>query len=209
MRTTVGCGLFFLVFLLAAEPVSAEIIGGSVLRSPPQYQSNSFLVGLSGSKEEAYPFHVIPGNDWLLDDLEVPLYHFEGMAGDSAEFSICSDVSGQPGSQVATFVVSNITTEQRIYSITPSFVAGPLQGDTIYWLVGSNNAVGQVNWNMDTSTGAFTLGLSRGWGRLGCSVRRQYLGVRHRGLCRARAFGHCSAGRRRRRFAGLRLAKAA
>jgi hypothetical protein len=156
MRTTVCCGLFFLVFLLAAEPVSADIIGGSVLRSPPQFQPNSYLVGLVGSRQEAYPFHVIPGNDWLPDSLEVPLYHDAGFAGDSAEFSICSDVAGQPGSQLATFFISTITTEQRVYSITPSFVAGPLQGDTTYWLVGSNTAAGQVNWLMDASVGEFT-----------------------------------------------------
>ena len=155
MRTT-GCWvLFFLIFLRAAEPVSAEIIGGSVLRSPPQFQSNSFLVGLVGSWQEAYPFQIIPGNAWLPESLEIPLYHYEGMAGDSAMFSIWSDDSGKPGSQIATFPASNITTEQRIYSLTPSFVACPLQGDTTYWIVGSNTGVGQVNWNMDNNTGDF------------------------------------------------------
>jgi len=150
MRTTVCCLLFSFILLFAAKPVSAVTIGGSVLRSPPQYQPNSFF-GFTASFQEAFPFHVIPGDGWIPERLEVPLYHYESLPGNSAVFSICSDDSGRPGSQLATFPVSNITTNERIYSVAPSFVAGPLQGDTTYWLVGSTSA-GQVNWNLEWDT---------------------------------------------------------
>jgi hypothetical protein len=147
MRTTVGCGLFFLVFLLAAEPVSADIIGGSVLRSPPQYQSNSYY-GISENVTEAFPFQVIAGGQWLPDCLDVPLSYYPGDPGYAAVFWIYSDVSGQPGSRLATFPITGITTEESIYSVAPSYVAGPLQGGATYWLVGSSPA-GQVDWNLE------------------------------------------------------------
>jgi hypothetical protein len=155
VRTIVCCLFFSHILLVAAEPVSAVVIGGSVLRNPPQFQLNSFLVGLGGSWQEAYPFQVVPGDAWLPERLDVPLYHYEGMAGSSAMFSIWSDVSGHPGSPLATFSVSDITTEQRVYCLAPSYVACPLQGDTTYWLVGWNAGAGQVNWNMDESIGDF------------------------------------------------------
>lgn len=156
MRTTARYVPLFVITLWAAQPVSADVIAGSTLRSPPQFQLNSFLVGLGGSWHEAYPFHVAPGNAWLPEHLEVPLYHYEGMPGDSARFSIWTDASGQPGSEIAAFPVSNITTEQTIYSLTPSHVACSLQGDATYWLVGVNAGAGQVNWNMDRCCGDFT-----------------------------------------------------
>lgn len=155
MRATSYRIPFCLVFLLTANPISAEVIGGSILRSPPQFMPNSFYVGLRGYRQEAYPFQVIPGNGWFPERLEVPLYHYDGMEGGSAVFSIWSDISGLPDSQLATFPVSNITTEASIYSVTPSFMAGPLLGSTTYWLVGSNAGPGQVNWNMDQSIGNF------------------------------------------------------
>lgn len=147
MRTTVCCVLFFLIALCAAQPVSAEVIAGSVLRSPPQFQSNSFY-GISTTFQEAFPFHVIAGSDWLPKRLEVPLYHYEDMPGNSALFAIYTDSSGQPGSPIATFPVSDITAIASIYSATPSYVACPLQSDATYWLVGTT-AVGQVNWNLE------------------------------------------------------------
>jgi hypothetical protein len=148
MRTTVCCVLFFLIASCAAQPVSADVIAGSVLRSPLQFQSNSFF-GISTRCEEAFPFRVIAGNRWLPDRLEVPLYHYEDMPGSSALFAICTDISGRPGSPIATFPVSSITTIARIYSATPSYVACPLQGDATYWLVGTT-AAGQVNWNLES-----------------------------------------------------------
>ena len=156
MRTTVCCLAFSLAVLLAAEQVSAVTIGGSVLRSPPQYQLNSFLVGLGGTRQEAYPFQVISGGDWTIDALDVPLYHYDGMAGSSEAFSICADDSGHPGDVVATFSTSSITTTQRVYSLTPTSVTGTLEGGATYWIVGSNVGGGQVNWNMDESVGNFT-----------------------------------------------------
>lgn len=159
MRTTAYYVLLSLFILPAASSASSTtcvISDGSHLQNPPQFWNNSFLVGLSGSWQEAHPFHVIPGNEWLPERLEIPLYHYQGMAGNSATFSIWTDVAGKPGSPLATFPVSNITTEQRVLSIAPSFVASPLQGDANYWLVGVNTGGGQVNWNMEASTGDYT-----------------------------------------------------
>jgi hypothetical protein len=151
MRTTVCCLLSTLILLCAAKADSAVTIGGSVLRNPPQYQSNSFFA-FTPTFDEAFPFRTIPGDGWTIEGLSVPLYHYQGMAGDRAAFSIVSDNSGAPGSTVATFSVSNITTEAHVYLVAPSFVAGPLQGDTTYWLVGSNPTWGQVNWNLEWDT---------------------------------------------------------
>jgi hypothetical protein len=155
--TFYGILLTLLVFPATVSAASTSVvIGGSGLVSPPPFWRDSFLVGLVGTRQEAYPFHVIPGDGWLPESLEVPLYHYSGMAGSSATFSIWSDDSGHPGTQLATFPVSNITTEQRILSITPSYVSGPLLGNGDYWLVGVNSGVGQVNWNMLANTGDFT-----------------------------------------------------
>jgi len=151
MKTTVCCAFFLLTSFCAGGADSAVTIGGSVLRSPPQYQSNSFFA-FTPTFDEAFPFRAIPGDGWTIESLRVPLYHYQGMAGDRAAFSILSDDAGTPGSTVATFSVSGITTESHIYSIAPSFVAGPLQGDTTYWLVGSNPTWGQVNWNLEWDT---------------------------------------------------------
>ena len=156
MKTTFFRLFFSLAVLLVAETVSADVIAGSVLRCPPQFQLSSVLVGLGGTWHEAYPFQVIPGGGWTIDHLDVPLYHYENMAGDKAAFSICADVSGFPGAEIAAFSISNITTEQRVYSLAPSYVASPLQSNTNYWLVGWNAGVGQVNWNMDEQCGNYT-----------------------------------------------------
>lgn len=135
MKTTVCCLLFLTLSILpAAASETNVVIGGSQLLSPPQFWLNSFLVGLVGTRQEAYPFHVIAGDGWIPERLEIPLYHYDNMAGDRAIFSIWSDASGRPGSQLATFPVSNITTEQRIMSITPSYDSRPCRATVLIGL---------------------------------------------------------------------------
>jgi hypothetical protein len=156
MKNTVCGFLASLAIVFAAQPASAVVVGGSVLRNPPQFQLSSFLVGMGGTRQEAYPFHVISGNAWTIDRLDVPLYHYDGMAGNNAAFLICSDDSNHPGVPIASFSISNITTEQRVYSLTPTNVRGTLRGDATYWIVGQNTGTGQVNWNMDQCCGSYS-----------------------------------------------------
>jgi hypothetical protein len=172
------CFCMVAIFLFSAELASADVIAGSVLRSPPQFQQSSFLVGLGGTWHEAYPFQVIPGDGWTIDRLLVPLYHYENMAGNKAKFSICSDVSGHPGAEIAAFSISNITIEQRVYSLAPTYSTGLLEGDATYWIVGWNAGGGQVNWNMDAQCGSYTRAYCTGGGDW----------VRQSGLCNMSSF---------------------
>jgi hypothetical protein len=157
LKTTFCSLLISFFFLPAVLPAdSVVMVGGSGPSYPPQFWENSFLAGLAGSWQEAHPFHAAPGGAWLPVELEIPLYHYDGMAGDRATFSIWTDDSGKPGSSIATFPVSNITTQQHVISVAPSFVSSPLQGGADYWIVGVNPGRGQVNWNMYAGTGNFT-----------------------------------------------------
>jgi hypothetical protein len=147
MRTTIGCIVLFFALFGGAASLSAEVIGGSVLRSPPQFQSNSYY-GMNKDRRFAFPFQVVAGGPWMPENLEVPLSYYPGEPGSVAVFNIYTDDSGQPGSSLATFPVLGITAEEAVYSVAPSYVAGPLQGGATYWLVGSTPA-GWVDWNLE------------------------------------------------------------
>ena len=151
MRTPVCCLAFLLAILGAAAPLSADIIGGSVLRSPPQFMQNSYY-GISASLADAFPFRAVAGTAWLPETLQVPLYDPLNGQNDNALFSIYSDASGQPGSPLVTFAVPHVGNMPAVYSVSPSMVTSPLQGGATYWFVGTMTS-GMAAWNLDEFVG--------------------------------------------------------
>jgi len=140
-----------IVFTLAAALMAvltpslyAEIIGGSSDTSPPPFWENSFW-GMTSSIERAFPFTTPSGGPYIIEELEVAAYHYEGMTGATAYFSINADNAGEPGDVQALVELTGITTSQQVLSVdfTDELILG---GDTSYWLVGGTNQ-GQVNWN--------------------------------------------------------------
>ena len=106
-----------IVMVLAASPTLATqvVIGGSSLESPPPFWDNSFW-GMIASIQRAFPFTVIPGGPYYAEELQVVAYHYEGMAGSLANFSINLDDNGQPGQAVGTFETAGITTTSQVVS---------------------------------------------------------------------------------------------
>ena len=126
------------------------VIAGSTLASPPPFMESSFR-GLTPTIDWAYSLDVISGGPYFAEELQVAAYHYEGLAGDTAEFSIHLDEGGLPGAEIGSFMVDGISTTQQVLTATAVEMA-VLDSDTGYWLVGSTSG-GQVNWNL--GVGAF------------------------------------------------------
>ena len=126
---------------------AAVVIGGSALRAPPRFMEGCYR-GITKSYAFGFSFRVIPGNDWKPEGLVVPLFHHLGTANDIAEFSIWSDVAGEPGEKLAAFLVSGITASHSLCFGNASSIVSPLKGGATYWLIGSS-PTGQVNWMCD------------------------------------------------------------
>lgn len=127
------------------------VVAGSSLESPPPFWEDSFW-GITRSIDRAFPFYVEPLGPYDVVELQVPAYHYDGMAGGSADFSIHIDDSGVPGAEIALFQISGISTNQTIRSTS---LAKPvlLNSGERYWIIASTVS-GQVNWNL----GDFTFG---------------------------------------------------
>jgi hypothetical protein len=115
---------------------------------------NSYF-GISASLEDAFLFHTVAGAAWLPETLQVPLYDPLNGQNDNALFSIYSDASGQPGLPLVTFAVSHVGNMPAVYSVSPSMVTDPLQGDANYWFVGTMTS-GTAAWNLDEDVASFT-----------------------------------------------------
>ncbi len=72
------------------------IVGGSSLRSPPQYSPMSCFY-IRSTFEEGYLFHTASGGQWVPDRIEAPLGCSRQQGSDKVEFSLWSDAAGQPG----------------------------------------------------------------------------------------------------------------
>ncbi len=96
--------------LVIADPV---VIAGSSGVSPPPFWENSFW-GMTSSIERAFPFTVPSDGPYIVEELEVAAYHYEGMAGSTAYFSINIDNNGEPGDVLAIVELSDITTSQQV-----------------------------------------------------------------------------------------------
>lgn len=150
MRTSI-VSKWTLVFVLVSKVVIAGtvnsdvVVAGSSLEAPPPFWEDSFW-GVTANIDRAFPFEVLPSGPFLVDELQVPAYHYELLSGSIAEFSLHNDDSGTPGSRIATFNVSEISTSQVVLS---SLLAEPvlLEPHRPYWIIGSTPS-GQVNWNL-------------------------------------------------------------
>ena len=121
------------------------VVAGSSLEAPPPYWEDS-VWGITQSIDRAFPFDVLPLGPYQVTELQVPVYHYAGLAGSSADFSIHLDDAGAPGTQIALFQISGISTTQTVLS-TSLPVSLLLSSDQRYWIVGSTFS-GQVNWNL-------------------------------------------------------------
>jgi hypothetical protein len=139
-------GIAFLFGLSVGTVHGAPLVlAGSQLASPPTFLPNSFW-GITSTIDRAFPFTVIGGGPYRVDQLQIAAHHYPNLAGNTAEFSIHRDEAGRPGAAVGTFLFTNIgTTEQVVSSLPRAEIV--LNSATPYWLVGST-ARGQVNWNL-------------------------------------------------------------
>lgn len=153
----------FLIILLTIDHLvfaNISLIAGSSGISPPPFWEGSFW-GMTASIERAFPFTVISGGPYLIEELEVAAYHYEGMPGSTAYFSINVDNDGEPGDAMAIIQMTGITTTQQIVSTTFTEEV-ILNSDTPYWLVGGTRQ-GQVNWSLgDDAFGTAAYRVSHG-----------------------------------------------
>jgi len=142
MRATIFIILLTIDHLAFA---SISVIDGSSSISPLPFWENSFW-GLTSHIEMAFPFTATSGGPYFAEELEVALYHYEGLAGSTAYFSINVDNNGEPGDVIATIEMTDITTNQQVVSatFTEKII---INSNTNYWLVGGTQQ-GQVNWNL-------------------------------------------------------------
>ena len=143
----------------AAKPTLGPnmIIGGSTLRSPPQFMSGG-CVFIRSTFEEGYLFHTASGGEWIPERIEAPLACPWQKGSDKVDFSIWSDATGQPGAKLATFTVSGITYATSLCSAMRSSPSCRLAGDSPYWLIASAPQ-GTASWNMDTGVYNQTLAM--------------------------------------------------
>jgi len=138
---------FFIILLTIDHLVFASIsvIAGSSGISPPPFWKDCFWV-MTPSIERAFPFTVIPGGPYFVEELEVAAWHYEGLAGSTAFFSINVDNEGKPGDTIAAIKMTGITTSQQIVStmFTEEVI---LDSDSGYWLVGGTQQ-GHVSWGL-------------------------------------------------------------
>ena len=143
------------VFVLMSSAVFAGgvdpdkiVVAGSSLEAPPPFWENSFW-GINSSIDRAFPFVVQPFGPYEVSELQVPAYHYQGLGGSSADFSIHLEDAGSPGFEIATFHVSGIST---VPVALTSLLSEPvlLESNERYWIVGSTS-FGQVNWNLGDS----------------------------------------------------------
>jgi hypothetical protein len=129
------------------QPANAApiVVAGSSLESPPPFWENSFWA-MNSTIERAFQFTVVPGGPYRLETLQIAAYHYEGMAGSTAQFAIHLDEAGLPGAQITAFSFNDIgTTQQVLEAAAPEDVM--LDSGVTYWIVGGTSQ-GQVNWNL-------------------------------------------------------------
>jgi len=144
-----------LIILLASRVVLAGpvdsgqvVVAGSSLEARPPFWEDSFW-GIVQSIDRAFPFDVQPFGPYLVTELQVPAYHYVGLGGSSAEFTIHFDDAGFPGAEIARFDIVGISTSQVVLT---SLLSEPvlLESNARYWIIGSTFS-GQVNWNLGDS----------------------------------------------------------
>ncbi len=140
---------FFCLVLSQKLCANSSLIAGSSNVSPPPFWLDSFW-GITSSIDRAFPFTLNTSGQFSLDHLEIAAYHYNGLAGSTATFSIAQDNNGLPGTIIDTFFFNNITTDQQVVS-TLSTNNTILDSVNTYWVIGETTQ-GQVNWNLGDNT---------------------------------------------------------
>ena len=124
----------------------AETLIAGTGGSPPVTQSS--FVGLApGGSPYAASFLVPAGSSYALTHLQLAAYHYPGVNGTTATFSINPDANGVPGLPLTSFnasIIESFTEATAALTLTPT--GSPvLQGGQKYWLVGRSTS-DYVNW---------------------------------------------------------------
>ena len=122
------------------------MIGGSELIAPPRYLSGNFFWGVTQEIDQTFSFTTISGDTFNVNELQIPLWHYPGLAGNTATFSVHEDLLGEPGAVVGEFLVTGISTVEQLHSVSP-LISFTLEGNEKYWIAG-DSPFGQVNWNL-------------------------------------------------------------
>ena len=144
------------VAFTAPIPTVIASTGGS----PPDF-SPGFL-GLLPHLEVATPFKVPVGSAYTIAELQTPAFHYVGISGSSATFTIHEDAAGVPGAELVSFSTQGISTTERVLSLAPSHTQVVLPGER-YWLSGGTFEQ-QVNWNFPNNVFGTLAVLSRDTG---------------------------------------------
>jgi len=143
------------------------VIGGTSSDAPPGFQSNNFWAMTAGL-DRAFSFKVPDGGPFLVQEAEVPVWHYSGSSGDQALFSINADNAGSPGASLVTFALTGISTTPQVMTASAQGIL-TLQSDSTYWFTGTT-PYGQVNWCLTdgvlSGTAAYQVNDS-GWTILG------------------------------------------
>jgi hypothetical protein len=145
-RNLLGAGLALLSLTVSINSASAAtaLYGnlGTVITSTTS-NSVGYLSASQPDQLSAQGFTLSSDNDYDLTSLEFGL----GSSGSSSTVArIFSNISGAPGSALATFTLSGTVGPQGIYSFTGSFAA---QKSTSYWVVvshGNSLPIDSLKW---------------------------------------------------------------
>lgn len=105
-----------LVCLCGTAMAVPVVVGGSSLVSPPPYWDGSFW-GMTSAIERAFPFTVVGGGPFKIEQAQVVAYHYAGLAGDRASFTINADNGGSPGAILGVFQTTSISTAPQVVTM--------------------------------------------------------------------------------------------
>ena len=86
-----------LVALSSSVFAAPAVIGGSELIATPRYLSGNFFWGVTQGIDQTFSFTTIAGDAFNVDELQIPLWHYPGLAGSVATFSVHEDLLGESG----------------------------------------------------------------------------------------------------------------
>jgi hypothetical protein len=133
----------------SAENSPAQIvIGGSSTITPLHLWGGTSFRGITSHLNQSSRFVVPDGGPFWVQEIQVGLFHYEGMKGDRAFFVLCADNEGEPGQILTTFQeISGISSIPQIFTAKAQGTLR-LKSGMPYWLVGSTSE-NQVNWLLD------------------------------------------------------------
>jgi hypothetical protein len=147
LKSTQVCVAILLALFATVAEAAPLVLAGSQSSAPPAYWDTSFYP-LGPTIDRAFPFTVIAGGPYRVDQLQTPAFHYPNLAGNVVDFSIHRDDGGRPGALVGAFRFNVSTTVQMLSGAPLGEIV--LESATPYWLLGSSPR-GQVNWNLANS----------------------------------------------------------